>query len=267
MLGGSLRPAHPSWVERRFRWFKAPLHLILGWLSVEVSDQVLAPSKVTADELARDYKAQPIGVLPNVMGPNIQKASPLDGVPPNHEILLFVGRLRIRKGVDILLEAYKILRQENQTCRLMIAGDGEHRKALERRISNLEIKSEVVMLGRCSAAQVADLLGQASALVVPSSYEGMPLVILEAMEAGIPVVASRVSGIPEIVEDGETGWLVQPGSVEELASVLAEVLSDPAEARRRGSKGRQRLEVAFRPRQAAQRWLEIVGLAEKSSED
>ena len=102
------------------------------------------------------------------------------------------------------------------------------------------------------------LLHGAAALVVPSIYEGMPLVVLEAMESGVPLVASRVSGIPEVVEDGVTGWLVPAEAPQALAAALAEVLASPEEARRRGKAGRRRVDERFRPATAAAQWLRMV---------
>jgi glycosyltransferase involved in cell wall biosynthesis len=86
----------------------------------------------------------------------------------------------------------------------------------------------------------------------------MPLVVLEAMEAGVPVVASRVSGIPEVVEDGVTGWLVPPEDPPALAAALSEVLEDPDEARRRGEAGRRRVDERFRPINAVAAWKQAV---------
>ena len=102
------------------------------------------------------------------------------------------------------------------------------------------------------------LLARASALVVPSIYEGMPLVVLEAMEAGVPVIASRVSGIPEVVLDGETGWLVPCEDPAALAAALLELERNPESGRQRGEAGRRRVDERFRPRHAAARWEELV---------
>jgi glycosyltransferase involved in cell wall biosynthesis len=88
----------------------------------------------------------------------------------------------------------------------------------------------------------------------------MPLVVLEAMAAGLPVVASRVSGIPEVVLDGETGWLVPPEDPGALAAALAALLADADEGRRRGAAGRQRVDERFRPQGAAERWLHEVAM-------
>ena len=244
----------PGSVERRFRWLKAPLQILLGQITARVADRVLAPSAATAAEIRRDYRVDEVGVVPNVTGGlAVDPAGDLEGEPG---YLLFVGRLRIRKGVEVLLEALGDLRRRFPSvpsASLRIAGDGEHRQRLERKAAELGLGSSVVFLGTCGAARVRTLLEGASALVVPSIYEGMPLVVLEAMEAGVPVVASRVSGIPEVVVDG-TGWLVPPEDPAALAGALAEVLADPDEARRRGEAGRRRVGEHYRPAVAAAAW-------------
>jgi glycosyltransferase involved in cell wall biosynthesis len=264
--GGGRVLGRPGAVERRFRWGKAPWQIALGRLIARLADLVLAPSAATAGELARDYGAAAVAVVPNVTGGldvlsdgSPEAASPEDAEPPGY--LLFVGRLRIRKGVEVLLEAVARLSAARSDLRLLVAGDGEHRAALERRARELGRARQVAFLGRCDAARVRRLLAGARALAVPSIYEGMPLVVLEAMEAGVPVVASRVSGIPEVVADGETGWLVPPEDPAALAAALAAALDDPAEAMRRGAAGRQRLDERFRPAVAARAWEREVAAA------
>jgi len=267
----------PGAAERRFRRLKAPLHVALGRLTARLADRVLAPSAATAAEIERDYGVRGVAVVPNATGGRAgEEAAGEGGSAGTREAvqatteadertadLLFVGRLRIRKGVEVLLEAWARLVESAAAppgrVRLAIAGDGEHRAALERKAGELRIAGAVDFLGRRSAAEVRGLLAGARALVVPSVYEGMPLVVLEAMEMGVPVVASRVSGIPEVVLDGETGWLVPPEVPEALAAALREVLDEPAEARRRGAAGRRRLDARHRPAHAAAAWLAAVG--------
>ncbi|HEY7215255.1 MAG TPA: glycosyltransferase family 4 protein, partial [Thermoanaerobaculia bacterium] len=196
----------PGSAEILFRWLKAPLQILLGLVTVRAADLVLAPGAATAAEIRRDYRAEQVGVIPNATGGlEVEPAGAAEG---DGGALLFVGRLRIRKGVEVLLEALAELRRRIPDAGLRIAGDGEHRGRLECRTADLGLEGAVSFLGTCDAGRVRRLLRGAAALVVPSIYEGMPLVVLEAMEAGVPVVASRVSGIPEVVVDGETGWLV-----------------------------------------------------------
>ncbi len=246
----------PGGVEVRFRWLKAPFQILLGLLTARTAGLVLAPSEATAAEVRRDYRADVVGVVPNVTGGlAVAPAGEPEGAPG---YLLFVGRLRIRKGVEVLLEALRELRRRNPAAVLRIAGDGEHRGRLERKAAELGLGPAAAFLGSRDAAGVRMLLQGAAALVVPSTYEGMPLVILEAMEAGVPVVASRVSGIPEVVMDGETGWLVPPEDPEALARALEEALAHPEEARRRGAAGRARVAERYRPAHAAAAWRAAV---------
>jgi len=245
----------PGAVELRFRWLKGPLQVLLGRLTAWAADLVLAPSEVTAAEIRRDYRVDAVGVIPNVTGGLVVEPAPAEIVPEGEVgYLLFVGRLRIRKGVEVLLEALR----EIPSARLRIAGDGEHRGSLERRVKELELGKAVTFLGNCDAGRVRRLLAGASALVVPSIYEGMPLVVLEAMAAGVPVVASAVSGIPEVVVDGETGWLVPREDPRALGRALEDVLARPQEARRRGEAGRRRVDECFRPSMAAALWRKAV---------
>jgi glycosyltransferase involved in cell wall biosynthesis len=284
---GSRVLGRPSAAETRFRRFKAPLQIALGWLTARAADRVLAPSAATAAEIRRDYQVGEVAVVPNATGgagpppggaggERGEGGEPGEGWKPGEGqggreggageprearqpgYLLVVGRLRIRKGVDVLLAALPELRRRHPAVRLLIAGGGEHQAALERRCAELDLGEAVTFLGRAEAARVRCLLRGAAALVVPSIYEGMPLVVLEAMDAAVPVVASRVSGIPEVVEDGCTGWLVQPEDPASLAAALGAALADPEEARRRGAAGRRRLDERFRPRHAVRRWRQAV---------
>jgi glycosyltransferase involved in cell wall biosynthesis len=247
----------PGLTETIFRLFKAPVQIAFGCLTAWLADLVLAPSRATAGEISRDYQVRSVGVVPNVTGGlNWDAVAP---VASSSEIdLLFVGRLRIRKGVEVLLEAVDLLREEYPEVRLTIVGDGEQRSALEAMVERRRLSDVVEFLGRRSPEEVRRLLTRSTALVVPSIYEGMPLVILEAMERAVPVVASAVSGIPEVVVDGETGWLVAAENPLELARALGEVKSDALEAARRGEAGKRRVAANYRPENAAILWEDEV---------
>ncbi len=248
----------PGAVEKRFLWTKAPVQLVLGVLTARVADLVLACSRRTADEIERDYGVEGVGVLPNVTGglPIAPAAAHDDDPEPGY--LLYIGRLRLRKGVEVLLDALPEIARQSPRARLVVAGDGEQREALEAMIRNLGLESRVSLLGRCDAGRVRSLMANACCLVVPSIYEGMPLVILEAMSEGIAVIASAVSGIPEVVVDGETGWLVPPVDPPALGEAIVSALDDEAETRRRGQAGRARVENAFTPDHAARHWQASV---------
>lgn len=249
----------PGVVEKRFRWTKGPLQVVLGWLTAKLAELIFVPSRQTGREVEKDYHVTGTFVLPNATGGReiepVQDAGDGEGDDLAPGYLLYVGRLRIRKGVEVLLEA--MARSEVQGAPLIIAGTGEQEDALRQRVVELGLQN-VIFLGRCSATRVRSLLANAACLVVPSTYEGMPLVILEAMDSGTPVVATTVSGIPEVVVDGETGWLVPSEDPPRLAAALTEVLSDPAEAVRRGKAGQERRARLYTPAAIAETWLNVV---------
>ena len=257
--------ARPARSERIFRALRAPAHIALGRITARHADLRLAPSRVTAAEIERDYGVAGVEVVPNVTGapldlpdddePRESRGDELLGAKP---FLLAVGRLRIRKGFEILLRAVATAHGRGHRPRLVIAGDGERRDSLFALARELGLGASVRFAGRCSRSEVARLRRRATALVVPSIYEGMPLIVLEAMGDEVPVIASGVSGIPEVVVDGETGWLVPPERSSALADALIAATLDPEESRRRGMAGGRRLDRRYRPGHAAERWLDAL---------
>lgn len=260
--------ARPVGSELLFRALRTPLHIALGRLTARRSDVRLAPSRATALEIERDYGVEGVRVVPNVTGAPLATRSRESAKAPDRDepavaepYVLALGRLRIRKGLEILLHAMARARARGCRPRLVVAGDGERREVLDTLCERLDLGASVHWAGRCSRSEAARLRRRAAALIVPSTYEGMPLVVLEAMSDGVPVIASAVSGIPEVVVDGETGWLVPPERSASLAGALIEAVSDPDAARVRGEAGRRRLDRRFRPHHAARHWFEAVGAA------
>ncbi len=270
--------ATPSRFERRFRRWRTPVQIALGQWTARCAELVLVPSRRTGQELVADYGIESFEVLPNVTGAPIagraralERSPSADPSPIGRSksglgpYLLFVGRLRLRKGVEVLLHAMAQLENHGGAPLLLLAGDGERLDSLRDLSDELGLTDRVDFLGRRDAAEIRELLADATALVVPSIYEGMPLVILEAMDSGTPVVASAVSGIPEVVLDGETGWLVPSERTTALAEALVAVATSPEEARKRGRAGRRRLDQHYRPEAAARVWEAAIETARQRS--
>ena len=154
--------------------------------------------------------------------------------------LLFVGRLAAVKGLPVLLEAMRRL-PDLDGLRLTVIGDGPDRKALEAQAAGLPVR----FLGYRSQDEVADALAEADAFVLASFAEGLPVVLMEALAARLPVIAPQIAGIPELVQEGVTGALVPPGDVASLAAAIRRVFADGAEARRMGENGRKRVAQDF----------------------
>ena len=161
----------------------------------------------------------------------------------------FVGRLTGQKGVDVLLNAFAIVHRALPTARLLLIGDGPQRDALAVLAGGLQISAAVHFAGwrEDARAQMAAL----NVLAIASRWEGFGLVTLEAMQAGVAVVASRVSALPEIVLDGETGLLVPAANAAKLAAALLALLQDPQRAMQLGENGRLRAAQLFTVKQMA----------------
>jgi glycosyltransferase involved in cell wall biosynthesis len=165
------------------------------------------------------------------------------GIPADAPVVITVGVHRPEKAFDHLICAMTTVRERVPGVRLVLVGDGMMRAELEALTAQLGLEDTVVFAG--SRSDVPDLLEAADVAVNSSVREGSPLSVLEYMEAGLPVVASLVGGLPDIVVDGVTGVLVPPGDEVVLGDTLAELLLDPDRARAMGERGRERRRAEF----------------------
>ncbi len=143
--------------------------------------------------------------------------------------LVCVGRLCADKAQLLLVEAAGRLAREGLDFEIVLVGDGDARRPIEERIRALDLGSRVTLKGWMDGAGVRREIVESRALVLPSFAEGLPVVIMEALALGRPVVSTYVAGIPELVKPGRNGWLVPPGSLDLLVAALREVLQAPAE--------------------------------------
>lgn len=157
--------------------------------------------------------------------------------PVGQRSVISFGRLVVNKGFDLLLEAWEALPAKID-ARLVIGGDGPERVQLEQRAARSVRSGTISFAGRLERADVAQLLRSASVFVLPSRAEALGLTVLEAMAAGTPVVAAEVGGVPELVQDNQTGLLFSSGDADDLARVLAQCLEDPGAARQRADRAR-----------------------------
>lgn len=218
----------------------------LAWAARRAA-RVIAISSYTAAAL-REITNVPIEVIPYAA--SLPPARPKADADREHvPTVLFVGRLVERKGVTHLVEA--VAQLADRRARLVIVGDGPERPRLEARARELGIADRVEFRGRISDADLRTAYQRAGVFVLPAvldsrgDTEGLGVVLLEAMNYGVPVIASNIGGIVDIVVDQETGMLVPPADAAALASALDSVLRDPARSRRLGEAGRRRLAEQF----------------------
>lgn len=154
------------------------------------------------------------------------------GLPDDAQVLLSIGRLEEQKGIDTLIDAFREIASRFPRAHLVQVGEGPDRVNLHARIVSSALAERVRLVGR--RTDVPQLLAGATAFVLASRWEGMPNVVLEAMAAGLPVIATQVEGTAELLSEGETGWLVPTNDPHALAARIEAVLSDLDAARARG---------------------------------
>lgn len=211
--------------------------------------QVCAPERITVVYNGIDLPALGVGGGPALARQETRRRL---GLPADARVATMVCRLYRPRDFETLLIAFRQVREELPGARLLIVGDGPYRARVEDLVDGLWLRQQVILTGQRD--DVPALLAASDLLVhATAGWEGMNLSILEAMAAGLPVVASRVGGIPEAVVDGETGLLVTSRSPAELASALLRLLRDPGEAARLGAKGLARVRALFGlPREIAE---------------
>jgi sugar transferase (PEP-CTERM/EpsH1 system associated) len=174
-----------------------------------------------------------------------------------------VARLAPEKGLGVLLEAFRSLRARRPNVRLSIVGDGPERARLEEKAASLGLGDAVLFPGRQDA--VAKWLATFDLFVLPSLTEGIPLALLEAMAAGVPVVATRVGGVPEVVTDPRYGVLVAAGSPDALETAVEELIDNPSARRTIGEAGAERVREAFSLRSMAAGYRSVYTSAPPST--
>jgi colanic acid/amylovoran biosynthesis glycosyltransferase len=158
----------------------------------------------------------------------------------NSSSLLCVGRLSPQKGQFVLLDAVKRLVDDGIGVRLVLAGDGELRALLEAKIQELNLEQHVQITGWIDENTVREQLVAARVLVQPSFAEGLPVVIMESLAMGRPVISTMIAGIPELVQHGVNGWLVPAGNLDQLVFAMQTALSaSPDELGRMGCAGQR----------------------------
>lgn len=170
---------------------------------------------------------------------------------PDPATFCAVGRFVEKKGFDVYLRACDALRRRGRNFNAFLVGEGDLESRLKSLASDLGLEDVVTFTGPLGQDEVGRLIVRSAALVAPcvrgedGNQDALPTVILEAMALGKPVISTRIGGVPEMVADPQSGWLVPSGDPEALATAMEEVLDDAGEARARGREGRRRAEGMF----------------------
>lgn len=219
------------------------IHPIIKKIAINYCDKFIVVSRFIMQEWFPDYHSDKIEVLyPPFCLEKYNLATNSSSYPENTNCstIGFVGRLSEEKGIPSLLQAMVIVRKRIADVRLIIVGTGPLENKLREMTTSLGLNSNVHFVG--FKENVFEILGQMNVFVLPSRTEACPIVVLEAMAMGLPVVASHVGGIPELVRDSETGILFPYNNPTKMAEALIDLLQDKEKAKMMGKKGK---EIAF----------------------
>lgn len=217
------------------------------------ADAVTAVTGVIVDSLVRDYgiERSRVRIVPNGADlPEPEREEPVARrwrerylATPLKPLWVVAGRLEEQKGHDVLFEALATLVRNGLDFTLVVAGEGSRRSWLESQALSLRLAPRVQFVGQVD--DVGGLLAAADAVLLPSRWEGLPLVLLEALVRARPVVASAVGGMADVIEDGVTGTLVPPGDAAALAGALEQVQRKADHAWRMGRSGAERVRERY----------------------
>ncbi|TNF37960.1 MAG: N-acetyl-alpha-D-glucosaminyl L-malate synthase BshA [Deltaproteobacteria bacterium] len=247
-----------------------PIYLPITRHSVERSDAVTAPSRFLRDATREllDLPTLPVEVVPNFVdcahfAPPERRdrarmtrlfrrlGGPMDPAVDDAPTLVHVSNFRPVKRVHDVLSVFERVNAV-RPARLLMIGDGPDRSSVEARVRTLGLHPRVRFLGRQS--EFVEALRECDVFLLPSRSESFGVAALEAMACGVPVVASRVGGLPEVVTPGETGELVACGDVDGMARAALEIVSDPRRRERLGATAREHALTRFRDQPAIDRY-------------
>jgi colanic acid/amylovoran biosynthesis glycosyltransferase len=197
-------------------------------------------------------------------GVDLRRFLPPEAAPTGVPRIVSIGRLVEKKGFGVLVDACAELRERGASFRCEILGGGELEAELRERISRHGLGDVVILAGSLTTEQVAEKLRTATLVALPcivgddGNVDALPTALLEGMACGLPLVSTRLSGIPEIVIDGRNGLLVEPGNSSALAAAIGELLTSPARAAGMGLAGRRRAEALFDLRSNVARLAELL---------
>jgi glycosyltransferase involved in cell wall biosynthesis len=260
---------HVPWVAFHHGYtrpdWRARLYNQLDLWSLRAPTKVITVSEPFRRQLQRrGVAAERIEIVHNAIRPdwaaeagkpeNSAKLRAEMNIAPDCHVVLSVGRLSREKDHATLLEAMSLL-PKRFAAHLVIVGDGPERPRIERKIASLGLAGAVTLIGQKNSAE--PYYGIANVVVLSSRSEGSPNALLEAMAAGVPVVATDVGGVPEIAVHGDTALLVQPGDPGELAESMGRLIREPQLGSRLAARARQIVRDRYAPEQRTKRLVEI----------
>lgn len=261
LAGISVRIATHHGYAKTDSWLKRAVH---SWMINRGGADVLiaVTENIRSQSISEGVKSERVTTIPNgIQVPSIpEKRTQLLraalNIPEGAVLVLSAGRLVYEKAYEVLIQSIKLVRSEGTVVFLAIAGEGELRDKLQELIDELALRGSVCLLG--NREDVPALMSDADLFVMSSRSEGMPMALLEAMSFGLPVIATRVGGVEEVIEDSSQGMLVPPENPQELAKAILKLVRDPVLRSRIGKNARERIEERYTTERMCRQYEKVI---------
>lgn len=232
------------------------------WVARFLFDEIIVVSSDLGEKLKQRLDGIPVAFIQNCVDLEKVKSNKSRievkrnlGIEEDSPLIGTAGRLVPVKGLHYLLKATSIMQRESPRLKVLIIGEGPERKRLESTAAKLELGSQAIFTGE--REDVYDLIGAMDLFVLPSLSEGIPIVLLEALALEVPVIASAVGGIPEVITHQYTGFLVQPKEEQALASACLHLLENRTQAEALAREGKKLVETKFSAQIMAQKVFQL----------
>ena len=203
-------------------------------------DCIHTVSNATKKDIQKIGTTKPIHVISNC----IQDEEVIN-VSQKEKQFVYLGRLVFYKNVEVILKSFKIVIKQFPDAKLIIAGDGPHKKSLQQLTNKLDIKDNITFIGYVTSEQKRKILSESNALLFPSLIEGFGLVMLEAFQQNRPVITSNIPPMSDIIQNGKTGLVVDPHDENKWADSIIELIKNPEMADKMGKQGNQTLQAKY----------------------
>ncbi|MFX1519270.1 MAG: glycosyltransferase family 4 protein [Promethearchaeota archaeon] len=237
--------------------------IIMDKLACTSAEKVTALSKSLAYEISKGYNIpyERIEIIPNGINVKEYENVACDEIKEKYNLwdtinVLFVGRINQRKGVDYLIDAIPKVLHSVKNIRFLLVGSG-NTTFYKRRARELGIEQYINFVGHVSHKDVNKYYASADIFILPSLYEGMPFVVLEAMAAGKPVISTNIAGIPDIINNGHTGFLIDPKDVNAIAKYIIMLTKNEKLRKNVGNNGKEHVKKFFNIENVSKRLLSV----------
>lgn len=232
-------------------------YLLIQYFTLKIAKKIITVSKKTDNSLNR--WSNKINVIPP--GVNLDKFQYSTYPDKTKNILLVspLSRAYPSKGVNTLLQAVKMVKTHINDFKVYIAGDGDLKQQYIDYANNNDLSDNIVFLGKKPYSEIPNIFKNSNIIVIPSiKSEGTPTVISEAMASGRPIIGTTIGGIPDLIENGKNGVLINPNNPKELAENIINLLKDPDQSAKMGQQGRQLAEQKYSWKKISEQYEKII---------